>query len=123
MALAAYASEYGDIQQLSPDQLDLIGNVVKVLSYIEEIAKSISCDSASVSMIIPFIRGLGFTLEKNYDSDRGVRTMKADMLQSLNDHYNGVEEEVALTVATILDPQFKDNFFPAQRQRLPPIKC
>jgi len=46
MALAAYATEYGDIQHLSPSQLDL---VVKVLSYIEEITKSISCDSASVS--------------------------------------------------------------------------
>ena len=31
MALAAYATEYGDIQQLSPNQLDLIGKVVKVL--------------------------------------------------------------------------------------------
>ena len=68
MALAAYATEYGDIQQLSPNQLDLIGKVVKVLGYIEEITKSISCNSASVSMIISFIRGLRLTLEKNDDS-------------------------------------------------------
>ena len=111
VALAAYAIKYGDIQQLSPNQLDLIGKVIKVLGYIEEITKSISCDSASVSMIIPFIRGLRLTLEKNDDSDRGVRTMKADILQSLNDRYNGVEEEDVLAVATILDPQFKDKFF------------
>ena len=111
MALAAYATEYGDIQQLSPNQLDLIGKVVKVLGYIEEITKSISCDSASVSMIISFIRGLRLTLEKNDDSDRGVHTTKADMLQSLNDRYDGVEEEDVLAVATILDPRFKDNFF------------
>ena len=123
MALAAYATEYGDIQQLSPNQLDLIGKVVKVLSYIEEITKSIPCDSSSVSMIIPFIRGLSLTLDKNDDSDRGVRTMKADMLQSLNDHYDGVEEEDVLTVATTLDPRFKDNFFLVQRQRLPPVNC
>ena len=63
--------------------------MVKVLSYIEEITKSISCDLASVSMIIPFIHGLRLTLEKNDDSDRGVSTMKADMLQSLNDRYDG----------------------------------
>ena len=44
--------------------------VVKVLSYIEEITKSISCDAASVSLIIPFIQGLCLTLEKNDDSDR-----------------------------------------------------
>ena len=36
----------------SPNQLDLIGKVVKVLGHIEEITKSISCDSASASMII-----------------------------------------------------------------------
>jgi len=54
-ALAAYTNEYGDI---SSNQLDLVGKVVKILSYIEEIMKSISCDSASVSMIIPFIHGL-----------------------------------------------------------------
>ena len=101
------AAEDGNIQQLSPNQLDLIGKMVKVLSYIEKITKSISCDSASVLMIIPFIRGLCLTLEKNNDSDRGVHTMKADMLWSLNDRYVGVEEEDVLTVATILDPQFK----------------
>ena len=37
--------------------------------------------------------------------------MKADMFQSVNDHYNGVEEEEVLAVATMLDPHFKDNFF------------
>ena len=109
MALAAYVTEYGDIQQLSPNQLDFIGKVVQVLGYIEEITKSISCDAASVSMIISFIRRLRLTLEKNDDSDRGVRTMKADMLQSLNDRYDGVEEEEVLAVATILDPRFKDS--------------
>ena len=41
----------------------------------------------------------------------GVHTMKADILQSLNDRYDGVEEEDVLAVATILDPQFKDKFF------------
>ena len=85
-------------------QLDLIGKVVQVLGYIKEITKSISCDAASVSIIIPFIRGLRLTPEKNNDSDRGIRTMKAYMLQSLNDRYDGVEEEEVLAVATILDP-------------------
>jgi len=60
IALAAYATEYGDIQHLSPSQLNLIRKVVKVLSYIEEITKFIS---ALVSMIIPFIHDLRSTLE------------------------------------------------------------
>ena len=77
--------------------------MAQALSYTEEITKSISYDAASVSMIIPFIRGLRLTLEKNDDSNRGVRTIKADMLQSLNDCYDGVEEGEVQAVATILD--------------------
>jgi len=54
-------------------------------------------------MIIPFIRGLWSTLKKNNDSDKGIRTTKADMLQSLNDHYDGVQGEDVLAVAKMLD--------------------
>ena len=37
--------------------------------------------------------------------------MKADMLASLNRHYGNVETNTLLTVATLLDPRFKDKFF------------
>ena len=46
MALAAYATEYGDVQQLTGIQLDLAGKVVKVLGYIEEITKSVSTETS-----------------------------------------------------------------------------
>ena len=57
-----------------------ISKVIAVLNSIEEITKSISTDAASGSLII--IRGLRRTLEI-HDNDRGVRTMKGDMLTSL----------------------------------------
>ena len=41
MALAAYATEYGDVQQLTATQLDLAGKVIKVFGCIEEITKSV----------------------------------------------------------------------------------
>jgi len=107
MALAAYATEYGDVRQLTNSQLDLAGKVIKVLECVEQITKSIS----TLSLIIPFIQALRLTLEKNDDSDCGVRTMKADMLASLNRRYADIEENTALTIATLLDPRFKDNFF------------
>ena len=37
--------------------------------------------------------------------------MKADMFASLNRHYGNVETNTLLTVATLLDPCFKDTFF------------
>lgn len=111
MALAAYATEYGDVQQLTATQLDLAGKVVKVLKCVEEITKSISIEAASTSLIIPFVQAFRLTLQKHDDSDRGVRTMKADMLASLNRRYGNIETNVILTVATLLDPRFKDKFF------------
>ena len=111
MALAAYATEYGDVQQLTATQLDLAGKVVKVLGCIEEITKSVSTEAASTSLIIPFVQALRLTLEKNNDSDRGMRTMKADMLASLNRRYENIEANTILTIATLLDPRFKDKFF------------
>ena len=111
MALAAYTTEYEDVQQLTTNQLDLAGKVAKVLGCVEEINKSISTDAASVSLIIPFIQALRSTLEKNDDSDRGVRMMKADMLASLNRRYADIEKNTILSVATLLDPHFKNKFF------------
>ena len=87
MAIAAYVIEYGGVQQLTAPQLDVAGKAVKVLGCVEEITKSISTKAASTSLIIPFIQAFRLTLEKHDDSDRGIRTMKADMLASLNRCY------------------------------------
>ena len=101
---------------LTPYQLDLIGKVIAVLNPIEEITKSISTDAASVSLIIPFIRALRRTL-KIHDNDRGVQTMKGDMLTSLNRRYIDVESNSPLVLATLLDPRFKDKFFSGTQKR------
>ena len=82
MLLAAYATETG-IVTLSPTQLDLAEKIVAALSPVEELTKSISADCASVSVIIPFVTMLSKTLQKHHN-DSGVRTMKNEMLCSLN---------------------------------------
>ena len=79
-----------------------------MLGCVEEITKSVS---TSVSLIIPFIQALRLTLEKNDDSDCGVQTMKADMLASPNRCYADIEKNTILSVATLLDPRFKNKFF------------
>ena len=108
-----YAAEYRHwlhTPLLTPYQLGLISKVIAVLNPIQKITKSISTDAASVSLIIPFIRALRRTLEI-HDNDRGVRTMKGDMLTSLNRRYIDVESNSALVLATLFDPRFKDKFF------------
>ena len=71
-----------------------------------------------MSLIIPFVQPFRLTLEKHDDGDRGIRTMKADMLASLNRRYGNIETNATLTVATLLDPRFKDKFFPGVKQKL-----
>ena len=109
MALAAYSTEY-NITQLSSQQLSLASKAVAALSPVEEITNAISSNAASVSAIIPFIRMLERSLEKLHD-DRGVRSMRQEMLSSLRRRYSNVESNEILTISTILDPRFKDKCF------------
>ena len=89
MALAAYSSEFG-LTQLSPYQLELVNRITAALTPVEEITKSVSAKAASASAIIPFIRMLEKSLDKHHD-DRGVQTMKQEMLKSLKLRYANVE--------------------------------
>ena len=75
MALVAYCAETGSIQQLTLHQLELMGKFVDILGQIEEIMCSISADLALISNVIPYIRIVTRTLEKN-ENDSGIRTMK-----------------------------------------------
>lgn len=109
MALAAYASEYS-IPQLSGNQLDIAAKVITVLSPIEELTKAVSAESSCLSLIIPFVRMLTKTLEKSHD-DRGVQTVKGEMIASIKKRFTCVEENHFLAIATMLDPRFKDKFF------------
>ena len=109
MALTAYSSEY-DIAQSSPHQLDLVNKIISALTPIEEITKSITTYAASVSAKIPFIRMLEKSLEKHHD-DRGVQTMKKEMLKSLKQWYTCAEPNEILTISIALDPRFKDKCY------------
>ena len=80
VALAAYTTENDDIPQLSSHQLEIIDKVIMVLQPVEDITKSISSEKASVSVIIPFVRALRSW--ENCSNDRGVQTMKNEMLTS-----------------------------------------
>jgi len=106
MALAAYCAESGSIEQLTPYQLDLMKKCVDILSPIEEITCSISADLASISIVVPYIRILTRTLEKN-ENDSGIRTMKGELLKS---RFAGIEERKELALATWI-PGSKIKFF------------
>ena len=109
MALAAYGSD-GAIPVLSAYQLDIANKVINVLTPVEEITKNISSDTAPISVIIPLVRALHKTLQQ-HDGDIGIRGMKSGMLTSLTRRFVEIEETDYLTLATLLDPRFKDKSF------------
>ena len=115
MSLAAYATETG-IVTLSPTQLDLTEKIVAALSPVEEPTKSISADCASVSVIIPFIKMLSKTLQKHHN-DSGVRTMKNEILCSLNRRSCDIGDNQHLVLASLLDPQYKNRFLDGAEQQ------
>ena len=121
MSLAAYATQYS-IPQLTANQQDIVGKVITALSPIEEITKAVSANAASVSLIIQFVRMLSKTMEKHQD-DKGVQTIKSEMLASLKRRFSDTEKSKCLVIATLLDPRFKDKFFSGRVKELLPDKC
>ena len=109
VAIAAYAAD-GAIPQLTAYQFDLAENVISTLNPIEEITRAVSYETACISVVIPIVRALARYLDK-HDNDSGVRTMKSEMLDSLNRRFENMENEEFLLLSTALDPRYKDKFF------------
>lgn len=101
MALAAFAAECSDIPQLSAHQLSAMDKIIAILKPIENITQSISSDKASASIMIPYVRALRKSWE-DIDDDRGVQTMKAEMLSSLNRRYSDIESNESLVIERCL---------------------
>ena len=70
MALAAYAAE-NDVQQLTGNQLEIARKMTLVLEPVEEITQVISKETATLSMVIPFVRVLLRPWEREED-DGGI---------------------------------------------------
>ena len=74
MALAAYAAK-NDVSQLTANQLEIARKLVLLLAPVEEITQLISKQTATISVVIPMIRVLLRSWDKESD-DRGVQTEK-----------------------------------------------
>ena len=68
-----------------------------ILAPVEEITQAISKQTATLSMVIPMIRVLLRSWEKE-DDNRGVQTMKNKMVKS---KFAGIKDNYLLSVATI----------------------
>ena len=115
MAIAAYSSEYR-IPQLTATQLEIAAKVIEVLEPFEEITKAVSSNASTISLVIPFVRMLHRTLKEQHN-DKGIQSMKDEILKSLQKRFSDITDNYSLVLATLLDPRFKDKFFSDTSER------
>ncbi|KAJ4945993.1 hypothetical protein JOQ06_023671, partial [Pogonophryne albipinna] len=108
-ALSVYAADYSLPATLTANQWTLMEKTAEVLAPFEELTRDVSNPTASAADVIPAITALKLSREKT--TDQGVRTMKSTLLEAVETRFAEVEEEPLYSIATLVDPRYKDRFF------------
>ena len=108
--LHAYSSEENHTLPaiLTANQWGLLEKTSKVLTPFEELTTLVSAASATTADVIPSVHALVRFLSKESEDDHGILTMKATLLDAVHRRFRHVESEPLYTVATLLDPCYKD---------------
>ena len=108
--LHAYSSEENHTLPaiLTANQWGLLEKASKVLTPFEELTTLVSAASATTADVIPSVHALVRFLSKESEDDHGILTMKATLLDAVHRRFRHVESEPLYTVATLLDPRYKD---------------
>lgn len=104
-AIGMYAAEHDLPGTLTAHQWELMGNLLTILAPFEELTKEISSSSATASDVIPAITALKQLLERQADTDHGVGTAKATLLEAVVRRFSNIEHKPLYSLATILDPR------------------
>lgn len=107
-AISVYAADHQLPATLTANDWTLLEKVNTLLAPFEEITKQISFDTSTTSEVIPSVVVLKRLLAKETTEDSGIKTMKARLLAAVDTRFQTVEEEPLYSVATILDPRYKD---------------
>nr|XP_023693584.1 zinc finger BED domain-containing protein 4-like [Paramormyrops kingsleyae] len=113
-AICVYAAENDLPATLTAHQWELMDNVLTILAPFEELTKEISSSTATAADVIPAITALKRLLEKPASTDRGVGTAKATLLEAVVRRFNNIEQEPLYSLATVLDPRYKNRYFSAE---------
>ncbi|CAM4654772.1 unnamed protein product [Leuciscus chuanchicus] len=107
--LSAYTAESDLPATLTANQWGLLEKVSTVLAPFGEMTREVSASSASVADVIPIVCVLKRVLSRENEADQGIKTMKSTLLDAVNRRFNDVESEPLYSVATLLDPRYKDS--------------
>ncbi|XP_057184493.1 zinc finger BED domain-containing protein 4-like [Triplophysa rosa] len=109
--LAAYLADHELPATFTAYHWVLIENVLSLLAPFEQITKEISSSDSSVADVIPLLAALKRLLNKEAETDHGVKTTKSALLEAVSTRFSQVESEPLYCIATVLDPRYKDNYF------------
>ncbi|XP_035984217.1 zinc finger BED domain-containing protein 4-like [Fundulus heteroclitus] len=110
-ALGAYGADYDLPSMFTGSQWKLVENMISLLAPFEELTHQISSSTASAADVIPSIRALTRLLEKAAETDHGVKTSKAALLEAVQNRFSDIQSKRLYTIATVLDPRYKDRYF------------
>ncbi len=106
--LCAFAADHELPAVLTANHWALLEKTMIVLSPFEELTRTISSSSSTTADVIPTVSVLKRLLSQERDTDTGIKTMKSTLLQAVNTRFGYIEDEPLYSVATLLDPRYKD---------------
>ncbi|XP_073671353.1 zinc finger BED domain-containing protein 4-like [Paramisgurnus dabryanus] len=108
--LATYIADHDLPATFTAYQWVLIENVLSLLAPFEQITKEISSSDASVADVIPLLAALKRLLNKEAETDHGVKTTKSALLEAVSSRFSQADSEPLYCIATVLDPRYKDHY-------------
>ncbi|KAJ8004519.1 hypothetical protein DPEC_G00137120 [Dallia pectoralis] len=68
-------------------------------------------DALANAEVIPSFTVLKCLLARENEGDTGIQTMKTTLLEAVQKRFKTIENKALYSVATLLDPRFKDRYF------------
>ena len=106
--LCAFDADHGLPATLSANEWSLLDKTARVLEPFEEITQIISAADSTAADVIPAISVLKLGLSQETSADSGIKTMKRTLLEAVNRRFSSTEDEPLYSVATLVDPRYKD---------------
>ncbi|XP_074036373.1 zinc finger BED domain-containing protein 4-like [Leptinotarsa decemlineata] len=111
--ISIYILDNPDLTDQTFHQWDLVQKLINLLQPFEEITKLSSNRECCISEVIPLVKTLDSYLSNRSKSAiySGVDTLRSDLQKNLEKRFNHIFTEESFTLATLLDPRFKNSFF------------
>lgn len=104
--------------KFSGNDWKLMEKVVKVLGPFKEATLKLSAASSCISQSIPIITSILHTLKpSNVITDFGVKDLKRRLRENLNRRLDFLERSEIHSLATLLDPRYKNCFFTSSQAK------